>query len=64
MADNEQNYNDNKSSVTGNGTYEYGYHEQREVGRRQAEQGITTAIQQPGESHDAWNYRQEGMDNG
>lgn len=62
MDDNEHSHWGNRSDVTNNGTNDYGWPEQVEVGRRQAREGIGTALQQPGESYAAWTYRQQGMD--
>ncbi|MHC1752565.1 hypothetical protein [Humidesulfovibrio sp.] len=63
MEDNEHSVNLFSSVVTDNGNSPYGHAESVAAGWLQAESGISTAVQQHGESQDSVNGRQQGMDN-
>lgn len=63
MEDNEYSVDVYSSTATDGGNYTYDYNAAVRTGELQAESGISTAVQQHGESHDSFNARQEGMNN-
>ena len=63
MEDNEHSVDVFSSVATDDGNSPYGHAEAERTGWLQAESGISTAVQQHGESQDSFNDRQQGMDN-
>lgn len=63
MEDNEYSVDVYSSVATDGGNYTYDNNAAVRTGELQAESGISTAVQQHGESQDSVNGRQQGMDN-
>lgn len=63
MEDDEHSVDVSSSVATDDGNYAYDYNAAVRTGEFQAESGVTTAVQQHGESQDSVNARQQGMDN-
>lgn len=63
MEDNEYSVDVYSSAVTDGGNYTYDYNAAVRTGELQAESGISTAVQQHGESQASFNAREEGFKN-